>query len=312
MRKSKKILGRGKARRENIRGYAFLAPWLFGFLGFTVFPLFYTFYLSFHDVKMTVLGWETNFIGIENFASALLRNIEFTPALVNFALMEIIYTPAIVLISFILAILLNQKIRFRAGFRVIFFLPVIVMSGSVMHQLMDTGSTEIVWVGQIFIFKIIHSYSPLLARVIEILFQNFSILLWFTGIPIVLFINGLQKIDRSLYEAAQIDGSSSWQSFWKITVPIIKPIALVTTFFTIVQLGVFPINPVNSMIQDAIYNTAGGLGLASAYAYIYSLVMGLIILIAYLLLKDRETVTVTTVKRGKKKKKEKEEDFLYE
>lgn len=297
MRKNKNITGRGKTRRENIRGYAFLAPWLFGFLSLTIFPLFYTFYLSFHDVKLTALGIETRPIGLDNYASALLRNIEFTPALADFALMEVIYAPAIVLISFILAILLNQKIKFRSAFRVIFFLPVIVMSGSVMYQLMDSGSTEIVWVGQIFIFQIIYNYSPLLAQVIEILFQNFAILLWFTGIPIVLFINGLQKIDRSLYEAAQIDGSSSWQSFWKITVPIIKPIALVTTLFTIVQLGVFPINPVYEMIQDAIYNTAGGLGLASAYAYIYSFVMALIIGIAYLLLRENEPVPGARRKR---------------
>jgi len=155
---------------------------------------------------------------------------------------------------------------------------------------MDTGSTDIMFVDQIFIFSMVYNFSPFIARIIHILFENFTMLLWFTGIPIVLFINGLQKIDISLYEASQIDGASPWQSFWKITVPVIKPIALISTLYTIVQLGMFPINPVYSMIQEAIYNTAAGLGLASAYAYIYSLVIALMIGLAYLLLRNKEVV----------------------
>lgn len=188
----------------------------------------------------------------------------------------------------------NQKLRFRSFFRTIFFLPVIVLSGSVMHQLMDTGSTDIMFVDQIFIFSMVYNFSPFVARVIYILFENFTMLLWFTGIPIVLFINGLQKIDRSLYEASQIDGASPWQSFWKITVPVIKPIALISTLYTIVQLGMFPINPVYTMIKEAIYNTAGGLGLASAYAYIYSFVIAVIIGLAYLILRDKEVIAPVT------------------
>lgn len=293
-RKIKEVSGKGKTKRDNIRGYLFLSPWLLGFLMFTIFPLFYTFYLSFHDVKLTALGWETTPVGFENHITALLRNLDFTPALLEFVLLAVVYVPSIVIIAFILAILLNQKLKFRSFFRTIFFLPVIVLSGSVMYQLMDTGSTEIMYVDQIFIFRMIFNFSPLIAEVIYILFQNFAMLLWFTGIPIVLFINGLQKIDRSLYEASQIDGASTWQSFWKITVPVIKPIALISTLYTIVQLGMFPINPVYTMIQEAIYNTAGGLGLASAYAYIYSFVIALIIGFAYLILRSKEVIAPVT------------------
>ncbi len=191
--------GKGKTRRDNIRGYLFLSPWLLGFLMFTFFPLFYTFHLSFNDVKLTALGWEMTPIGFENHITALLRNLEFTPAMLGFILMALVYVPGIVIIAFILAILLNQKLRFRSFFRTIFFLPVIVLSGSVMHQLMDTGSTDIMFVDQIFIFSMVYNFSPFVARVIYILFENFTMLLWFTGIPIVLFINSLQKIDRSLY-----------------------------------------------------------------------------------------------------------------
>ena len=101
-----------------------------------------------------------------------------------------------------------------------------------------------------------------------------------------MFINGLQKINGSLYEAAEIDGATAWQMLWKITVPLIKPIVLVASIFIIVQLGLFNLNPVYQMIQDTIYNTTGGLGLASAYAWIYTAIVLILVLGTFLIFKD--------------------------
>lgn len=299
-------------KRENILGYTFLAPWLIGFIIFTLFPLLYTLYLSFNDVKLTALGWETTWISIGNYITALLRNSSFTPALINFLIMESIYVPAIVVISFILAIFLNQKIKFRSFFRTIYFLPVIVLSGPVMMQLMDAGNTRTGGVSDIFIFKIIENYSEELAYVIEMLFENFSMVLWFSGIPIILFINGLQKINKNLYEAAQIDGANSWQILWKITIPIIKPIVLVVSIFTIVQLGMFPLNPLYAMIQDSIYNTSGGLGLASAYAWLYSLIIMILIAIAFLFLREKDIKVKRKLSSIQRKQLEKIYDEIQE
>lgn len=277
-----------KTQRDNHLGYLFLAPWLIGFILFTVYPLFYTFYLSFNDVKLSVLGWETNWVGLTNYINTLLRQTNFTPALMAFLMLEVIYVPSIVIVSFILAMLLNMKIQFRGIFRTIYFLPVIVLSGSVMRQLMESGGTEIANVNDILAFNMIYNFSPMFAGVIYSLFQNFSMVLWFTGIPIILFINGLQKIDRAMFEAARIDGATSWQILWKIIVPMIQSIVLVSTIFTVVQLGVFPINPVYGMIQEAIYNTAGGLGLAATYAYLYTLVIAAVIGLSFLILREKK------------------------
>jgi ABC-type sugar transport system permease subunit len=156
-----------------------------------------------------------------------------------------------------------------------------------MNQLMSSGNVQIGNVRQIFVYQIIESYSPQLAEVIVFLFNNFALVLWFTGIPIVLFLSGLQKINPQLYEAAQIDGATSWQILWKITMPIIRPIVLVAAVFTVVSLGMFPINPVYGMIQAAIFDTVGGLGVASSYAWIYSMTILLLIGIIYVILKDR-------------------------
>jgi len=291
-------------KQQNRLGYLFFAPWLIGFLIFTLFPFIYTVYLSFHRVNLNVLGWTTTFNGIDNYVSALLRNPDFTPALVQFFITELIYVPTILIISFILAILLNGNFKFRTTFRVIYFLPVIVISGSVMNQLMSSGNVQIGNVQNIFVYQIIESYSRELAEVIVFLFNNFALVLWFTGIPIVLFLSGLQKINTNLYEAAQIDGATSWQILWKITMPIIRPIVLVAAVFTVVSLGMFPINPVYGMIQNAIFDTVGGLGVASSYAWIYSLTILILIGMIYFVLKDNSKEVYVVDERKAQAEKE--------
>ena len=273
--------------RENTAGYAFLAPWLIGFAVFTVFPLLYTVFLSFHDVRLTVEGWSTTWAGFENYTSALLRNTAFAPGLLRFFVIAVVYVSVILIMSFLLALILNRRIPFRLGFRLIFFLPVIILSGSVMHQLMDAGSTRIVAdLSSFVIFRVIASYSSLLASALELLLENFIMILWFTGIPIVLFLNMLQKIDPSVLEAARIDGATGWQILWKITIPAVRPAALTAAVFTIVQIGLFPVNPVHDMIRDASFSTADGLGMASTLSWIYSIVVLALVGIAFLVLRE--------------------------
>ncbi len=282
-------------RKQDQLGYLFMLPWIIGFIIFTAFPFIFTVYLSFTDVKKTVLGWEIDFIGTGNYITAFFRNIEFTPALLNFLNMIIAYAPIIVIISFILAYLLNHITKFRGVLRTIYFLPVIVLSGPVMYQLMDVDKTPEAaqatkQVYDIFILRIIESYSPTFAEMLMVIFDNLPIILWFTGIPIVLFINGLQKINPSLYEAAEIDSATSWQILWKITIPIMKPIALVVSIFTIAQLGTFSTNPVFDLIKKATENTSGGLGIAATYSWIYSFIVLSIIGITFLLFHESKKV----------------------
>ena len=119
-------------------------------------------------------------------------------------------------------------------------------------------------------------------------------------IPIILFINGLQRINPSLFEAAKIDGATTWQILWKITIPIIKPTALIVSIFTIVQIGMYNINPIYGLIRDSMYNFQGGLGLSSAYAIVYTFVVLLFVGIAFLILggkRDKKIATLTSVQK---------------
>jgi oligogalacturonide transport system permease protein len=277
-----------RKRHENTAGYAFLSPWLIGFFFFTVFPLVYTFFLSFNEVELTVQGWKTTWVGLGNYTSVLLRNTEFVPGLIEFVMLEIIYVSVTIVLSFILAMILNRDLPFRLGFRLIFFLPVIILSGSVMTQLMDSGTTQLLQdLNNSFFLRVLSGYNRFIFDGLQLLLENFILILWFTGIPIILFLNVLQKIDPSVIEAARIDGASSWQILWKVTIPVARPVALTAAIFTIVQTGLFPINPVYDILRGASLNTAKGLGIASTFSWVYSLVLLSLIGISFLIFREK-------------------------
>ena len=289
---NQKRKGDAYQRRQNRLGYLFMTPWILGFLVFTLFPFGATVYLSFNNVVSTIKGWEISFVGLDNYITAFFRNTEFVPALLEFLAMIIPYTFVVVIVSFIIAYLLNKLVKLRGFFRTIYFLPVIIMSGPVMSQILDANvseyAEEVSRYDGLFVMNMIESYSRPFANLLMGVLDELSVILWFTGIPIVLFINGLQKINPSLFEAAKIDSANNWQILWKIVIPLIKPIALVCTIFTIAQLGTYDTNPVYGLIQTATGNMSGGLGFAATYAWIYSFVVLLIIGCAFLIFKDKK------------------------
>ena len=114
-------------------------------------------------------------------------------------------------------------------------------------------------------------------------------MLWNSGVQILIFIAGLQKVPKSMYEAARIDGASGWESFWKITLPVIKPMILLNTIYTIVFLATGGQNEIITMIYDNMfYAIAGrGYGYAAAMAWVYTLIIGIALCIAFLLLREK-------------------------
>lgn len=282
-------------KRQNRLGYGFMLPWIIGFVIFTLIPFGATIVLSFCNVSTNVTGYDITFAGWSNYYTAFFRNTEFVPALGAFIAMVVPYTFVIIIVSFFLAYLLN-KIQVGKGLmRTIYFLPVIIMSGPVMSQILDQAD-EAVQMAQgmgggydgVFILEMIRSYSPQIARFMGDIFDQLTMILWFTGIPIVLFVSGLQRINISLYEAAKIDMANEWQILWKITIPMIKPTALVATIFTIAQLGTYDTSAIYALIKTATGNTNGGFGFAATYSWIYCIIVLIIIGLGCLIFKERQ------------------------
>ncbi len=310
MAKKKKVVFKSRNdKRDTKIGYLFITPWLIGVLSFAVIPFLMTVVLSFAKYVKVNNGYEFDWVGISHYTNAFLGNLKFNEALFGFITMEIFYVPIILITSFILALVLNKKIKGRAFFRTVFFLPVIIISGSLLSIVFTTTTDTSGVVDQLtsletsFIYKVIAQYSEQLAEGVAYVYDNFVMILWFTGIPIVLFINGLQKINKNLYEAAAIDGANSWQILWKVVIPNVRPLAIIIAIFSIVQLSILPTSPMYSLIVETIGDTSA-YGTASAYAMVYVFVILVIIGISMLILVPREKKMREVITRTQKKQKD--------
>jgi ABC-type sugar transport system permease subunit len=277
-------------RRRALIGLAFVSPWIVGYALFTLWPMIYSFFLSLHKVKITPLGIKTKYIKLENYKTAFLSDPLFVEKLLAYLKTMVLNVPIIVVFSLIIALLLNQKIRFKGLFRTIFFLPVVITSGPVINELLAQGATTVPSIEQYGLFKLIEdSLSPSLAEPITYLFKEIIMVLWFSGVQILIFLAGLQKVDLALYEAARIDGASPWESFWKITLPLLMPLVLVNIIYTVVNISTFALNEIIMFIKDNMFSTITGYGYATATAWIYFVIISLVLVIWTGLLKLRKS-----------------------
>lgn len=273
--------------KNSLTGLLFISPWIIGFLLFTAYPLFYSLYLSFQKVRITTEGIQTTFVKLDNFKDAFTVDALFTQKLLTFVQELVLSVPIIIVFSLIIAILLNQPIRFRNFFRMIFFLPVIIASGPVINELISQGVTSIPSIKDYAVFETMLSADSLFSSVLLYLMDNLIIILWFSGVQFLIFLAALQKIDTQVYEAAKIDGASNWECFWKVTLPSIFPMIVVNTVYTIVTFSIFSLNPVIEHIQTNMFQINTGFGYASALSWIYFLLIAVALGISVALLTVR-------------------------
>lgn len=279
-----------KLKRQTIYGYLFILPWLIGFLLLVLWPMIQSFYYSLNNMRITPSGLQFRYIGFKNYLDVWLKDMFFIQELLNFAVNTLLRVPVIVVFALIIAMLLNQNVKFKGGFRTIFFLPIIVASGPVIDQLISQGATSIPMLNQDIVLGILTQIFPdWIAGVIGELFNQIIIILWYSGVQILIFLAVLQKIDPSLYEAAKIDGGSSWECFWKITLPTIKPIILINLIYTLVSLANSSQNMIINLIYTNMFSAMRGYGFASAMAWMYSVIIAIMLVITFLLFREKKS-----------------------
>lgn len=279
-------------RRNALVGYLFIGIWLIGFFWFAAIPLVRSLIFSFQKVTITGgSGIQQVANGFKNYLTIFSTDIKFLRLLQEFVVQLLLYVPVILIVSMIIAMMLNQNIRFRGFFRSIFFLPVVIVSGPVIGELLNQGAGSAPLLNTSVLTESITNLLPgFLAQPLTSLFTETIMILWFSGVQIVLFLAGLQRMDREIYEAAEIDGASAWEKFWKITLPSMKPIILVTAVYTVVMLATFSNNGIIKYIQssEVMYGTDKGYGYTSALAWIYFIVIIIILGILVFLLGNRK------------------------
>lgn len=265
---------------------AFLTPYFTFFLVFSILPIFYGLFVSFHD--WTLIG-KDQFVGLKNYIYAV-TDSDFWASLWHTTFFVILSVPLLIFVSFSLSLLLDANLRGRTFLRTAYFLPNILSvavisyiwifvlqpySGLLNSLLMKIGlleeGSEIFWLAE-----------PNTAWISIVM-----ITVWWTqGFNMIIFLAGLQSIPSEHYEAATIDGANAWQRLLFITLPAMRGlIALITVLTTIASFKVFgqvwlvtrggPANATRTMIQY-IYETgfrSNELGLATAMSFIFFIIL---------------------------------------
>lgn len=274
--------------REALYGYGFVLIWVVGFALFTVTPLVETFLYSLNNVTVTATGIRMSFLAWKNYTRALLTDPTFVQLLIEYAVETLVSVPIVLIFALIIALFLNINFPLRGLFRVIFFLPVVITSGPVIKELTAQGVTAAPMVANSpLVVNVLAQVPPYLRNPIEYVLTSFILILWFSGVQILIYLSSLQKIDRSIYEAASVDGASSWETFWKITLPALSTTTLINAFYTIITLSHFSENKVIRYIYSQTYRVEGGIGYASAMSFLYFAVLILLLLGSFLLFKPR-------------------------
>lgn len=286
MKKQSKVAG--LQRRKAISGYLFIAPFIIGFLAFMVKPLFQSLYMSFCTVEVSPNGIHNVFKGLANYIQAFTIDTEFNRLLVEEISRMCINSLAIMVFSFFVALILNQKFKGRALVRAIFFLPVILSSGVILgvesnnallailqNMVEETTSTTSVTDAIKSILLTSGIGASAFEKVFDIVDGIYDVAIA-SGIQIIIFLSGLQTISTNMYEAAAIEGCTAWESLWKITFPMISSLFLVNWIYTIVDFCMRSDNQVMEKISDQMIQYIN-YGFASAMSWIYFLIVIVII-----------------------------------
>lgn len=275
----------GLQKRQAIAGYLFISPFIVGFLVFMIKPFFQSLYMSFCDVQIGAGSFNPIWQGFTNYVKAFRVDPDFTRLLVEEIARMAVYSLAIMVFSFFVSLILNQKFKGRALVRAIFFLPVILSSGVIIGleaSIEQTTSGISVTAALENILRTAGIGTRAYEEVFELIDNIYDVAVA-SGIQIIIFLSGLQTIPQSMYEAADIEGCTKWESLWKITFPMISSLFLVNWIYTIVDFCMRSDNEVIDKISEVMVQQIN-YGLGSAMAWVYFVIVMVIIGISSLII----------------------------
>ena len=295
MEKSLKIPRKHRASlnaRKARNGYFFIAPFIIGIILIYIPILLDSVWFSFYDMAYKTEGGQLveyyKFAGLHYYRTAI-GDTGFVSALFAGLQRLVFEVPAVVIFSLFIAVVLNQKMLGRAVFRAIFFVPVIISTGFMETLLADdtasdymeggtntggnsTSSSDIISVLDIQkLFGEMKVGTELVAYVVTIvngIYQYIN----YSGVQMLIFLAGLQSISPAIYEASQIEGATGWETFWKITFPMISPMILVNAIYSTINAFTRTTNPAMTYISKILDNS-----MKAAMSWIYFGVVMIII-----------------------------------
>jgi len=292
----KKRRGASLERKKARAGWFFVLPFVIGFLAVYLPIMIDSIKYSFCQIKIiSGQGFTTTFVGWENYNEALFVDPDFVQTLLG-GLKELLFdVPAILLFSLFMAVMLNEKMAGRAVFRAIFFIPVILSTGimesidaqNVVEEMMndtegindgsgESTATEIVTAIDIERLFANMSVGTEIVEYVTTAVNNIFDIVNRSGVQMLIFLAGLQSISPAIYESVQMDGATKWETFWKITFPMISPMILVNAVYTVIDSFTTDSNSVMKFISNK-YTQTNGQEISSAMAWMYFLIVIVII-----------------------------------
>lgn len=281
--------------RRSINGYLFIMPWLIGFVVFYLRSLFMSVQFSLSELTVNPGGGYTlEFVGLENFIYAFRVHGSFKQVLTTSVGNMLIDVPLITFFSLFMAILLNKKFPGRTLVRAIFFLPVILNSGAIQDAMdlarammsggISSSSVEIAEAASgsgVSIDYYIQMFSVLglpdvIIEYVAGAVGRISEIINASGVQIVIFIAALQSIPGSMYEVAKIEGATGYETFWKVTFPMVMPHIITNVVYTVVDS--FADSEVVELAYDMAF-TQNNYGLSSVFSLVSTVVTCLILVL---------------------------------
>jgi len=273
-------------KRHIVEAYIFMLPFIIGLVMFFIYPFYTSIKLSLGEM-VSLRGFVIRWSGFEHYIRAFVWDINFLPMLYEILGQVALKIPLIIASSLFLAIMINKNIKLKGFLRTAFFVPFLLGKGLIMEQILDQEIHYKAFASvkdMLFSTDVVAYFGPKVISSIDTFFSLIVIVLWSSGVQILLFLSGLQGIPASLYESAHVDGCNEWDKFWKITLPMMMPIILVVIVYTIVDSFMDITNPILIYIKDLL-RTISNYEYASAIGWIYFLSILVILLVIFILMK---------------------------
>lgn len=279
-------------QKRAVTGLLFLSPWLVGFLWFYVKSMIQAIQFSFSEMQMLDTGGYTlKFVGLSNFKYALLEDADYNQILMTSLKDMIVDVPLIIFFSLFIAIICNGKFKGRTLVRAILFLPIILNAGAindamsmareavsggvsaVSAEAATTQGINVEYFMNLFMdlgmpHTILEYITTAVARIYDIVQAS--------GVQIIIFIAALQSVPGALYEVAKIEGATGYETFWKVTFPMVSPLIVTNVVYTIVD------SFVDSKVVEEAYKMAFSnfnWGVSVAMSLISSIVVCILLLV---------------------------------
>ena len=281
-------------KKKGLYGYGFIALWFIGSLVFFISPVIQSIIFSFNEVKVEEGNLAQTFVGWAKYQYAFGTDPNYRQYLEETLQNTALKTPVILIFSLFVAIVINQNFRGRTFARAVFFLPVIIATGpvyAIITNNLDTSGTADAdqfstmfsadMVDQLLEFVGIYGFNDKLTDMLSTMTSDILNLVWKCGIQIIIFLSALQGIPTSAKEAAAIEGATSWEFFWKITLPYVSPMILVNLVYTIIDTFTDPTNVVMEQVLSVQDDWKYGFSAAMAWSYfaIVLVAVGIIFLV---------------------------------